>query len=373
MKEIKKPRIAIIGGGIFGTTCALILGKKYPVTLFERHSGILSEASRKNQYRHHAGFHYPRSSEMIKEIKAATSDFTSFYKNAIVYDFPSFYGVAKADSKISAKDFLFNCKKNNIWHKKEYPPAEFLNPDSVDACVRTKEAVYDYEKLKRLIKNRLNNNGKINFKPNHKVLGARFSKDGQKVLTVESGGKRKEYAFDCVINATYANYNEFCGWLGFPKKKLEFRLKEIIAVKLNVKQKYAITVVDGPFTTLIPTARKNIFTFGDVPLSVHEIHSQKNSATSLEKKLGMLKSRWPEMRARCAKWIPAIRGAEYVESMFVILPVDLSAKSADIRPTDVVSHGRGCFSVLSGKIITCVSAAKNILKEVQNGWTPPEK
>jgi hypothetical protein len=238
--------------------------------------------------------------------------------------------------------------------------------------VRTREAVYDYEKLKRFVKNRLAN-GDIRLKLNHKVCGAQFSKNGQKILTFESGNKRRKEAFDYVINATYANYNEFCGWLGFPKKKLELRLKEIIAVKLNVKQKYAVTVVDGPFCTLIPTARKNIFTFGDVPLSVREIYIQKIKASFVEKRLEKFRSRWPEMRSRCAKWIPIIRDAQYLESMFVILPVDLSAKSADIRPTDVVSHGRGCFSILSGKIITCVSAAKNISKEIQSSWTLSKK
>lgn len=368
-----KPKIAIIGGGIFGTTCALILGKRYQVALFERHSDILSEASRKNQYRHHIGFHYPRSLEMIKEIKVATSDFTSFYKNAIVYDFPSFYGVAKKGSKISAKDFLRNCKKLKIWYKKEYPPAEFLNPDSVGVCVRTREAVYDYDKLKRFIKNRINNSRNISLKLNHKVLGARFSKDGQKILTIKSRKKRNYKAFDYIINATYANYNGFCDWFGFSKKKFEFRLKEIIVVRLDVNQKYAITIVDGPFATLVPTARKNIFTFGDVLLSVHENYTQKTRVSLMEKRLEKLKSRWPEMRKRCMKWIPIIRSAEYLESLFVILPVDLLAKSSDIRLTDVVNHGHGCFSILSGKIITCVSAAKDIFKEIQNSWTLPKK
>ena len=62
-----RPRVAIIGGGIFGATCALILGERFSVTLFERHSDLLMEATRANQYRHHAGYHYPRSLETIKE------------------------------------------------------------------------------------------------------------------------------------------------------------------------------------------------------------------------------------------------------------------------------------------------------------------
>ena len=65
-----KEKIAIIGSGIFGCTLALVLSKKYDVSIFEIKNDILNEASKMNQFRFHLGFHYPRSQSTIKEIQS---------------------------------------------------------------------------------------------------------------------------------------------------------------------------------------------------------------------------------------------------------------------------------------------------------------
>ena len=46
-------KIAVIGGGIFGVTTALILSANHSVELFEKNSDILKAASGSNQYRVH--------------------------------------------------------------------------------------------------------------------------------------------------------------------------------------------------------------------------------------------------------------------------------------------------------------------------------
>lgn len=66
----EKPRIAVIGGGIFGTNCAIELSPGSDVTLFEKNDDICTEASKYNQYRHHWGYHYPRSQETLDDIAA---------------------------------------------------------------------------------------------------------------------------------------------------------------------------------------------------------------------------------------------------------------------------------------------------------------
>ncbi|MEK9185055.1 MAG: FAD-dependent oxidoreductase, partial [Patescibacteria group bacterium] len=141
-----KPNIAIIGAGIFGMTTASILGEKFKVTIFERHKDILTEASYANQYRHHQGYHYPRSPETIKQIKESTADFEKIYGKAIV-KIPSYIAVSKSDSKITSDEFRQVCKDNNLVYKEEYPNDDFLNKDEVSTCIKTNEAVYDYNIL----------------------------------------------------------------------------------------------------------------------------------------------------------------------------------------------------------------------------------
>ena len=85
----RKPRVAVIGGGIFGATCAAELGDFCDVTLIERHDELLSEASTLNQWRYHHGFHYPRSIEMIHEIKECRHEFEAVYGEAIISGFAS--------------------------------------------------------------------------------------------------------------------------------------------------------------------------------------------------------------------------------------------------------------------------------------------
>ncbi len=58
-------KIAVIGGGIFGITTAVILGNEHNVELFEKNDDILKSASGSNQYRVHRGYHYPRSAETV--------------------------------------------------------------------------------------------------------------------------------------------------------------------------------------------------------------------------------------------------------------------------------------------------------------------
>ena len=58
------PRVAVVGGGIFGCTTAWKLAKNgYEVDLFEKNDDIITQASSINQYRLHRGYHYPRSKE----------------------------------------------------------------------------------------------------------------------------------------------------------------------------------------------------------------------------------------------------------------------------------------------------------------------
>ncbi|QQG42863.1 MAG: FAD-dependent oxidoreductase [Candidatus Giovannonibacteria bacterium] len=362
----KTPRVAVIGGGIFGATAALVLGRHFPVVLFEKNPDIFGEATLANQYRHHYGYHYPRSPETIKEVQEARRDFESVYREAVSSGFPSYYCVSRKGSLVSAKQFLEVCKKNNLPVKIAYPPDIFLNRNTVSVSIRTPEAVYDYKKLKGLVWRTLRQNPNIKVKLNSEIVSARLNNAGKKILVIKakSGAKGPE-EFDYVINATYARYNNFCGWLGFPLKNLNFRLKELAVVRLKTQEKCAVTIMDGPFATIVPMdGRSDLYTLGDVPLSVHKNYNNLKGL-SLDKIRKLPASRWEKMKKRCSEWFPALKNSEYIKSMFVILPTEPASAGTDARPTVVASHGFGCFSIFSGKIITAVSAAKQILRELQ--------
>lgn len=67
-KSALAPKVAVVGGGIFGCTTAWKLAKEgYNVTLYEKNNNIISQASNINQYRLHRGYHYPRSEETAEQ------------------------------------------------------------------------------------------------------------------------------------------------------------------------------------------------------------------------------------------------------------------------------------------------------------------
>lgn len=354
------PRVAVIGGGIFGATCAIILGESCPVTIFERHGSILAEASRANQYRHHLGYHYPRSPETIHEVQRARQEFEALYREAIVGDIPSYYAVARHGSQTTVEAFRQLCRDFDLPYEEAYPEPEFLDRAMVSWCVKTPEPAYDYERLKRLVLDLIQRNPHIRLSLNHRVVGATLTAEGDKILSYEHGGARHSEGFNYVINATYANHNEFCAWLDVPQRVLECRMKEILVVDLPSGPRVAVTVIDGPFTTLVPLGRTPYYTLGDVALSIHERVTIRGGESLLEARWKRMRTRWADMQPHCAQWIPIVRRARYVESMYVILPVEPASELTDARPTDITAHGHGCWSILSGKIITAVSAAHAI-------------
>ncbi len=365
-----KPKVAIIGGGIFGATAGLILAEKFEVDLFEREEDILKKASYANQYRHHQGFHYPRSLKTIEEIKSATKNFESFYRSIVVGNFPSYYCVPNRGSYTSPEQFLRTCKSMGLKFTEGYPPAGFLNRNTVSVSVKTGEQIYDYEALKSLIKKRMKGMPKLNVHLGHEVTSAKFLPDGRKRLEwINKNGQKGHGDYDIVINATYADYNVFCQWLGFPLKDLQYRFKELVLLDIDGPQKCAVTIMDGPFATLVPTGHGNRYTFGDVPLSVRKKVSRFDNH-AFEKWRSGVKTKWPKMLERCLIWFPILKQARYFGSMYITLPVESSSSLSDARPTTVTSHGFGCYSVLSGKIITSVSTGLNLRSRIEQDYRP---
>ena len=65
------------------------------------------------------------------------------------------------------------------------------------------------------------------------------------------------------------------------------------------------------------------------------------------------------------EYFPEIKNAEYVGSMFTIRAVPPRADDTDERPTLVTKVNEKIISIFSGKITTCVEAARETEKIIQ--------
>ena len=142
-KTMKK-KVGIIGGGIFGISCALNLDKTHDVTLFEQTSDIMSGATYANHNRHHLGYHYPRSPETAQQCLESREEFETIYRTCCVSNFANYYCIAKENSKTSAKDYILFCDHVGLKYKEEWPAEGLVNRSKIELSLKTKEGVYDF-------------------------------------------------------------------------------------------------------------------------------------------------------------------------------------------------------------------------------------
>lgn len=358
----RRPRIAVIGGGIFGSNCALELASFAEVTLFERRNTLMQEASLMNQYRHHWGFHYPRSAQTVVDIRASIPSFEHRYDQAIIRKFPTYYSVASRKTRTSAEDFLQFCRREHLPFRSAFPPPEYLNRRKLDICLKTFEPVYDYARLKSITE-RLLIQSRVHIKCQRQVKHVSVRTDGLKEVRWVYRGRIKSTTFDYVVNVTYARYNQVPQWCGFPEKTLRIDAVEALMIKLPIPR-ISLAVMDGPFTNMVPTGEDGIFTLVHIKESLHKRFIPVN---------GLVPESWlrhPKSRARIIlqksqQWIPILKKAEYLESRYVFRGVNAYHEYDDARPSDITEHGFGCWSVLGGKIVNTISIARSVAKKIR--------
>ena len=343
-------RIAIVGGGIFGITASIILAKNHQVELFEKNNELLQSASGSNQYRIHRGYHYPRSPDTVNDIIESESSFKEIFSDAMLTDFEHYYCIAKENSLTSAKQFLDFCNKFQL----EYTPSQlqFMNKDSIEMCIRVKESVYDPEKLRQICLKKLKDqNVKIHL--NNKVRDDLFGK------------------FDRVVICAYAGINQLLKQYPTQQNEYQFELCEKPVVKLpeSFKNK-SVVIMDGPFMCIDPLGNTGLHLLCNV---VHEIHQTNiGKYPSINKKFvdlidkGIIKNpsqtNFPKFIESTIDFIPKITEAKHVGSMFTYRAVPPRVEETDARPTIVKEINNKIVTLFSGKITTCVEAARKVEK-----------
>jgi predicted dehydrogenase/glycine/D-amino acid oxidase-like deaminating enzyme len=359
-----RPRVLVVGGGVFGTTCAAELALEHDVVLVERHDRLLTEASWLNQWRHHSGFHYPRSLETIEEVRACKADFESVYEPAIARDVNAYYAVSALGHEITRERYLAVCDANRLQYRIVEPPADVVHPHLLRVCLHTDEAVVRIDKLSRLLGRRLQGadgaHG-VDLRMATRVLGGRLLADGAKSLRLRGPGGNTTERFDFVVNATYAGTNAIAGWFGFPLRPMRFDLLEMAVFSIPGAPRFMMTILDGPFTSLTHTGRGDHFMLSHIHQS---ILASQVTADGLPPHWGPPRSNREGLLAHGLRYLPILERARFVESRIGVRTVEAYSEDFDGRPTVVTAHGFGCWSVLGGKIITAVSNAREIVQAV---------
>ena len=364
MQLKKRPRVGIIGGGIFGLSCAISLDKTHDVTVFEQGADILGGATYANHNRHHYGFHYPRSDDTALQCLESRAEFEELYGECCFWDFANYYCVAKENSKTTPEDYLRFCQRMGLDFRQEWPDEGVLDKSKIALCLLVEEGIYDFDILKMIVQKRIAKASTLEIKLRHQVLSGRMEPSGDKVLVVETNGEIRELRFDFIINAMYANYNRFCDWFGFEKRLFQYNLQELDVIELPVKNRLGITVQDGPFPSFLPLGHTNRYLLAHVITSqlVREIRA---GTVPLLNRVNYVESNWQQIREDCSEYIPLLKKATYIRSLFVDRVVDATRLDEDARLTEITSHGSGCWSVFAAKIITCEAIAQKVTAQIR--------
>jgi len=340
-------KIAIIGSGFFGITLGLILSKKHNVDIYEKENKILCGASSANQLRFHLGYHYPRSQKTILEINKSKDLFTSFYGKKVFGKTFNYYLIA-IKSKVTFKKYKNFLIKNNLFYKNK---DLFIKNKLIEKSIITKEKILNI----------------FNFKK--KVLSKiKISKLNLKLKTEFSRKKLKDY--DKIIVATYSNNNFILKRLGIKKlSDHKFELVEKIIIKLpKPYKKKSYVVVDGHFVCVDPYLGTKYHLLSDVKLSKLETRIGKFPTFKNKNKKylnkGIIKnikiSKFKSFIRRSSDYLPFLKDAKYIGSMFVVRTIKKNKEKTDERTSSIHYHSKKILSVLSGKWNNCVYLAKNL-------------
>lgn len=340
-------KIAVVGGGIFGCVSAIKLSQSHQVTLFERNSGILHEASGINQYRLHRGYHYPRSPETAIQSIRGFNRFVREYTNCCIRKNTHAYCIATNGSQISALDyldFLESVDLNYLWL------TDYLTRN-VDLYVECEETLIDIASFKMELVKQLRENG-------------------VEVRTSTIFTKSQIDDFDLVVNCTYSNLNSLLDESEQIDYQFELCEKPVIRLGNRYKNK-SYVILDGEFCCIDPLEYTDTHVMGHVKHAIHhtnvgkfpEIPSQFKNVLNM----GLVKN--PPI-TNIERFIQS--GKEFfidfdpvhVGSMFTIRTVLPNKHDTDERPTYITKHNDKLYSIFSGKIATCVDIANELVKLV---------
>ncbi|TJZ78763.1 FAD-dependent oxidoreductase [Chitiniphilus eburneus] len=348
----------IIGGGFYGTAIAIYLAKQRGlrrIVLIEKEPELLKRASYNNQARVHNGYHYPRSFTTAFRSRVNLPKFVRDWPQAVKRDFTKLYAISRRNSKVTAKQFERFCHEIGA----EIKPAEaslkrLFEPRLIEDVFLVEEYAFDATQLANWAESEMR---EADIKIHFSARATMISRSPQGHLTVEVQREASDVElFNCryVFNCTYSGLNQFTG--GFPGTKTGLK-QEVTEMALmqapDILKDIGITVMDGPFFSMMPFPARNLHTLSHVRYTPHFNWEDVRGVDPYQKLDDYDQAtRVDRMVRDVGRYLPALRSAKYVDSLFEVKTVLVKNEGDDGRPILFEKHAElpGCFSILGGKI-----------------------
>lgn len=332
-------RIAVVGGGLFGCTAAIYAARAgHEVHLYEAKPGLMLGATAGTFARLHRGAHYPRDAATGRESRRAEALFRAEYGAAIIDGGHQFYVVPDEGSHVSGEEF------------RQFLDDEGISFSEEDYVFRVQEPRVSLAGLGALVRQRVHDAGvRVH-------LNTRATPDLRR-------------NFDRIVVAAYSGMNEVLWQLDCPLEEYKFQVVERFVVLLPESfQGVSVVVVDGPFGCIDPLDETPLHIMGHVVYANHVENTgyrpviPRHLLSLIDR--GIIRnppvSRYKEAVEDLARYIPEVEKAVYVGSSFVVRAVLAHQEKTDARPTLVRHLDEQVSTIFSGKLGTCVAAARAI-------------
>ncbi len=262
----------VIGGGIFGCYAALYLaGKGARVALLEKEARLFQKASLVNQARLHGGYHYPRSVATAVMSDAHKERFTAEHRRFIHTSFEKYYAIDRYGSFTDAGQFERFCHYLRIpCERVEAHP--LFNFHRLEALFRTVEHSFDPVLLAAWYRQRVEAERNIALLLQTQVKTA--TAQGKEWLVEAQTAQDAHPTLlraPIVINATYAATNAINQRFGVPALALTHEISEIAFAASPQLRNIGLTVMDGPFGSIMPYGLSGLLSISSVAYTHHAI------------------------------------------------------------------------------------------------------
>lgn len=363
----------IIGAGLYGLYAAKRCSDKgEKVLVLEYDRAPFQRATYINQARVHMGYHYPRSLTTAVKSAGYFRRFVEDFGFCIHDRFEQIYATSGRFSWTNAEQFMEFCRAAGIMCE-EVAVSKYFQTGMCDGAFLTEEYTYDAGILQKYYEEQLSDRNNVTF-----LFEARLKKILRKNDVFEVW-MCDDICFEApfVLNATYASVNQIIEkteGIDQEKFKIKYELCEIILCEPgDTLRGTGITVMDGPFFSIMPFGKTGLHSLTSVTFTPHvtsyeelptfqcQRESEDGRPECRPEALGNCNtcihkpdSAWPYMSHLADKYLKQEYAYTYKESLYSMKPILKSSEVDDSRPTAirVLSESPVFISVLSGKINT---------------------
>lgn len=331
---MSKVDVAVIGGGFYGCCLALLMrGYFKDVVVIEKEDDLLLRASAINQARIHTGYHYPRSLVTAYRSFVNFPRFVVDFRQAVVSDFTKLYAIARKGSKVNARRFYEMFRQMHAQISIAAPEYQrMFNKDLVEEIFLVKEMAFDVTVLRKILREKLEKAG-VRILLQSEVRRIEPCPDGRLAVVMENGGLGLVAEF--VFNCAYSRINRLLANSGLEMFPLKHEVTEMSLIRVPEElERLGVTVMDGPYFSIMPYPSRRLHTLSHVRYTPHHHWVDTEEPMDGHRYLSeaKLESNFAHMIRDAQRYMPVLKHAEFIDSLFEIKTVLIQNEVDDGRP-----------------------------------------